>query len=312
MRQRQVVIFGGTGFLGRAVTRACLRAGHKVRVASRRPEAGWQCSGGPDSLLQFVHADIGDPALVAPALAGADMVVNAVSLYVERGGISFRDIHVEGARRVARLARIAGATSLVHVSDIGADRHARSSYIRSRGEGEAAVAAAFPGAALVRPAVMFGSGDALLGRLADMVRELPVLPLFGSGRTRLQPVHVDDVAAAIARLAAAPRLLCELGGPQIFTWRRLVELVCSRLDRHPLLLPLPFAAWRLLAVAAERLPEPPLTRGQVALMRRDNVADARLPGLQALGIAATPIAETLLQLPQGAPRGDIDVRGQPA
>jgi NADH dehydrogenase len=174
-----------------------------VRVISRRPERAPSLLG-PDGMgAEAVGADVHDEASVASALAGAFGAVNAVSLYVERGGReTFRAVHVEAAARVAGLARAARAERLVHLSGIGADPASASAYIRARGEGEAAVREAFPGATLVRPSVMFGPDDRFLSTLARLLRILPVYPLFGRGRTRLQPVHVEDVAEAIARVVA--------------------------------------------------------------------------------------------------------------
>src|SRR5262249_5563155 len=210
-----------------------------------------------------------------------------VSLYAARDAIALRALHVDAAGRLARCAAQAGVARLVHVSGIGADAASPSPYIASRGAGEAAVRAAFAGAVIVRPAAMFGIGDALVTALAGMLARLPAFPLFGNGATRLQPVHVDDAAAAIAcTLAAAgrPAPVHELGGPRIYTYRELVSLIAARIAKRPLLVPVPFAAWEGLARAAELLPSVPLTRGQVALMRIDTIADPSLPGLASLGI----------------------------
>ena len=173
-----------------------------VRVASRHPERAPSLLGPDGAGAEMVEADVQDEASVASALAGAFGTVNAVSLYVERGGRNtFRAVHVEAAARVARLAREAAVERLVHVSGIGADAASASGYIRARGEGEAAVREAFPGASLVRPSVMFGPDDHFLTTLVGLLRILPIYPLFGWGQTRLQPVHVEDVAEAIARVS---------------------------------------------------------------------------------------------------------------
>jgi len=187
----------------------------------------------------------------------------------------------------------------VHVSGIGADAASPSPYISSRGQGERAVRTAFPDAIIVRPAVMFGRDDALISTLANLVRRLPAIPLFGSGRTRLQPVSVDDVAAAIVRSLdpqTARATTYELGGPRVYTYAELIGAVAGRLGRHPLLLPLPFAFWHAAARMAELLPGAPLSRGQVALMRGDSTAAATLPGFAALGIAPQSLEQALAEL----------------
>jgi uncharacterized protein YbjT (DUF2867 family) len=200
MSSQRVTVFGGTGFLGRHIVRHLLDADLAVRIASRHPDSAHSLFSGDVSGIESLHADVNDDSSVARGVAGAWAVVNAVSLYVERGKYTFRSVHVEAAKRIAMLARQAGAETLVHISGIGADAGPASAYIRSRAEGEAAVRAAFPSAKLVRPAVMFGPGDAFLTPLLAMLRRTPVFPMFGSGATRLQPAYVEDVAEAIVRI----------------------------------------------------------------------------------------------------------------
>ena len=229
-------MLGGTGFLGRRVVRHLLDRGFRVRAAARHPERVPPLFGPNEMGAEAVGADVHDEASVVEALADAYGAVNTVSLYVERGGHeTFRAVHVEAAARIARLAREVGVGCLIHVSGIGADPASPSNYIRARGEGEIAVREAFPGATLVRPSVMFGPDDSFLATLARLLRTLPVYPLFGRGRTRLQPVHVEDVGEAIARIlggAAGSSHLCyEFGGPRPTRMRN--SSVASPPDRHP-------------------------------------------------------------------------------
>ena len=243
-----------------------------------------------------MQADLRDPHSVRAALEGADAAVNAVSLYVESRDATYQAIHVEGAGRLARAAAEAGLHRLVHISGIGADARSTSAYIRARGEGEDAVRAGFPGATILRPSVMFGPDDAFLTTLSRLVQRLPIVPIFGDGSTRLQPVHVEDVAAAVAILLTAsdpPAPTYELGGPEVLSYRALLERVMRHLGRRRPLLPVPFPLWDALAAACRLLPSPPLTEGQVALMRQDNVADPGLPGFGALGIDPAPIEAEL-------------------
>jgi uncharacterized protein YbjT (DUF2867 family) len=303
-RGRVVTTFGGTGFLGRRVVRHLLDHGFSVRVTARHPERALSLLAPDRAGAEAVRADVHDETSIAAALAGAFAAVNAVSLYVERPDReTFHAVHVEAAARIARLARETGVERLVHVSGIGADPASASDYIRARGEGEIAVRDAFPGATLIRPSVMFGPDDHFLTMLARLLRILPVYPLFGRGRTRLQPVHVEDVAEAIARLvggaAGAGQPCYEFGGPRIYTYAELLRSIADRMGTRTRLFPLPFALWEVLAFLSEFAPGIPLTRNQVTLMRRDNVASGDLPGLRDLHVAPTALEDIVPTVASG-------------
>lgn len=246
--------------------------------------------------VHYCAADIRDQAALDAALEGVDAVVNAVSLYIEKPPqLTFQAIHVQGAAQVAHAARRAGVRCLLHVSGIGADAAARSSYIAARGRGEAAVREAFPEALILRPSVLYGHGEGLIAIL-DRLSLLPLIPLFGRGNTRLQPVHVDDVAAAIASALSAypqvPRLL-ELGGSDVHTYRQLLQLVLGARRRHRLLLPLPFRFWYGIAELCSVLPQPPLNRDQVALLEDDNVVNPERDACAALGLRPRSVTQAL-------------------
>jgi uncharacterized protein YbjT (DUF2867 family) len=292
-RRRLVSVFGGTGFLGRRIVRHLLGRGFAVRVAARRPERIQAVFPSDQPMPLAVAADVHDEAAVAAALLGAYGAVNAVSLYVETGRASFDAVHVDGAARLARHAREAGVERLVHVSGIGADPESEAPYIRARGRGELAVVQAFGAATLVRPAVMFGPDDAFLTRMVKLVRTLPIYPMFSRGQTRLQPVYVDDVAEAIARVLdhsdGADRPCYELGGPRIYTYQELLQSIANEMGTRVRTVPMPFAVWQALARVAEFLPGAPLTRNQIALMRRDNIASDDMPGLSKLSVTPTAV-----------------------
>jgi NADH dehydrogenase len=207
-------------------------------------------------------------------VAGSDAVVNAVGLYVERGAETFDLVHVGGAAHVARQAWRVGAERLIHISGIGADATSKSPYVRARAHGERAVEEAFDRATILRPSVLFGPGDAFFNVLARMAKVMPVLPLFGGGLTKLQPVYVDDVAGAVTRALADPMSVgrvYELGGPKAYTYKALVQLVSTQIGRRRMLLPVPFLIWQVVAGVMSLLSRPPVTRDQITLMKRDNV-----------------------------------------
>ena len=289
-KMNRVTVFGGTGFVGRRVVRHLRDSAAAVRITSRHPA---RVEG--DKVEQIV-ADAHDERAVEAAVEGADGVVNAISLYVEHGGDTFHSVHVEAAARIARMARRAGAKRFVHLSGIGADAASPSSYIRTRGEGEAAVQAAFPGAVVIRPAVMFAPDDAFLTTILGLLRTLPAYPLFGNGRTRLQPVYVDDVAAAIAQIlrqTQRPYPIYELAGPRVYSYEELLRSIARIAGLRPVLLPIPFVFWDAVAGLAKILPHPPLKRNQVELMQIDTTASDGRPGFGLLGISPRSLEEEL-------------------
>ena len=298
MTDRSITIFGGSGFVGRYVVQRLARRGWTIRVAVRRPDRALFLKPlGQVGQITPVMANIRDDASVGAALAGADAAVNLVGILYRQGRQTFDAVHVEGARRVARAARAAGATRLVQMSALGADPQSPSDYARSKAAGEAAVREAFPAATIVRPSIVFGPEDDFFNRFAGMARLLPALPLVGGGRTRFQPVYVGDVANAFDRILETPETAgrtYELGGPAVHSFRELMEILLRQIGRKRLLLPLPFFAASIQAGLFELLPvPPPLTRDQVRLLRQDNVVDPAVPGLSALGIEPTALAAIL-------------------
>ncbi len=288
-----VTVFGGTGFLGRCIVEHLHTAGARVRVAVRHTTERVPPQGGD---IEVVYADIRDGTTVAQAVRNSDAVINAVGLYVERGEATFQAVHVDGAQEVARAAREAGIGCLVHISGIGADVNSESSYVRSRALGELAVREACPGAIILRPSVLFGPGDALIRSLAAITRMSPVFPLFGGGSTRLQPVFVGDVAEAVVKAIRPPSTgekVYELGGPRVYRYRELVELVLVHLNRKRVLVPVPFFLWEIQATLLGLLPTPPLTRDQVILMRRDNIVSDTALTFADLGVTPRSVEAEL-------------------
>lgn len=272
-----VTVFGGSGFLGRHAVRALVRDGWRVRAAVRRPDlAGYLQPMGAVGQVHAVQANVRYPDSVLRAAEGAEAVVNLVGILAKSGAQTFEAVHVDGAAAIAKAAREVGAKRVVHVSAIGADSKAGSSYARTKAAGETAVLREVPGAVILRPSLIFGPEDALFNRFAQMARLSPVLPLIGGGRTRLQPVYVGDVAAAIAAACAgraSPGTVYELGGPDVITMRGLLDKTLAWSGRRRWYLRLPFWAAKLAAIMTAPLPGGlrPLTVDQVRMLQRPNL-----------------------------------------
>ncbi len=284
MMDRLVTLIGGGGFLGRYVAQALLKTGARVRIAERDPRRAFFLKPlGGLGQTQFVAADITRPETIARAIEGADAVVNLVGSFT--GNLT--RLHVEGPRAIAEAAAQGGA-ALVHVSAIGADAESDSQYARTKGLGEEAVRAAYPGATILRPATVFGREDQFVNRFAGMIAALPVVPVL-KPQTRFQPVFVADVAnavlAAIADAEAHGGRTYELGGPEVLTMLELHRWIAAAIGRKPRLLPLPDVAGSVLAA----LPLSPISGDQWKLLQRDTVVGAGAEGLAALGVAPTPL-----------------------
>ena len=289
MRDRLVTLFGGSGFIGRYTAQALFRAGARVRFAERDPRKAFHLRPlGALGQAQFVAADLARPETVARAVAGADAVVNLVGTF----GATMAAVHVDGARTVAEAAAQAGASALVHVSAIGADPDGAARYAQTKGQGEAAVRRAFPGATILRPAVVFGPEDQFLNRFARLIARAPVVPVLRAS-TLFQPVFAGDIGEAIAAALAAPERfgghVYELGGPDVLTMAQLQHWIAGEIGRRPTFMELPDAVGSLIA-GAGFLPGAPITRDQWLMLQRDAVVGPSAEGLAALGVVPTPMA----------------------
>ncbi len=290
-----VVVFGGSGFVGRHIVRRLAKDGFNLRVVVRRPnEALFLKTAGRTGQIDLMQGNIRDAASTRAALAGASGVINAVGILYETGPQKFDAVQNAGAANLATLAAEHGIDQFVQISAIGADATSASAYARSKAEGENAVLAACPQAHILRPSIVVGPEDDFFNRFATMAQLAPALPLIGGGLTRYQPVGVFDVAQAVAAcLAGAPSGIYELGGPQIYSFRELMELMLEKIGKTRLLVPLPFAAAKMLSQVTRFLPNPPLTPDQVILLRSDNIVGQNSGDLAALGVEPTPIAALL-------------------
>ncbi|MDI1283475.1 MAG: complex I NDUFA9 subunit family protein [Reyranella sp.] len=298
MSIRQVTVFGGSGFIGRAIVRALAHEGLRIRVAVRRIElAEATKTAGDVGQITVMRTNLRNTASVAAAIAGSEAVINAAGIPFQRGRQRYQTIHVAGARAIAEAASAAGVERLVHVSGIGADRRGSTNrYVQSKVEAEDAIVAGFPTATILRPSVAFGPDDAMFNRLARIAALAPFVPVVGSGSAKVQPVFVGDIGSAAVVVLARPetaKTVFELGGPRVYTYREIAALVLREIDRDKPILGVPAVLMKIAGFFAQFLPVPPLTYDQVDLLTQDNVARPGAPGLAALGIQATA-AEAIL------------------
>jgi NADH dehydrogenase len=298
--QNLVTVFGGSGFIGTQAVRQLAKAGWRIRVAVRNPNLAYRMRlHGDVGQIDLVQANIRNRASIQRALEGATAAVNLVGVLYETGRQGFQAIHAMGAKNVAELAREQGVARLVQMSAIGADALSEAKYARTKAEGEAAARMVFPDAVIVRPSIVFGQDDHFFNRFAAMATVGPALPLVGGGKTRFQPVFVGDVGKALALAVtakAAAGQTYELGGPAIFTFRRLMEMMLAEIERRRLLVPLPFAAARMLGMAGNLMAgivPPAITSDQVELLKTHNVTSGKHPGLAELGITPTTLEAVL-------------------
>ena len=298
MSIKQVTVFGGSGFVGRAIVWALAQEGLQVRIAVRRIELAESIkTAGDVGQITVMRTNLRVPQSVAAAIAGSDAVINASGIPFQRGRQRYRTVHVAGARAIADAAQAAGVERLVHISGIGAEhRSSTNRYIQSKTEGEDAIIAGFPTATILRPSVVFGPDDAMFNRMARIAATAPFVPVVSGGTARVQPVFVGDVGAAAVAVLARPetaKKVFELGGPRVYTYREIAALVLREIDRDKPIVSVPAFLMKIAGFFAEFLPVPPITADQVELLTQDNIARPGAPGLADLGIAATA-AEVIL------------------
>jgi len=293
MRNRRSAVLGGSGFIGRYVVQRLAARGDVIAVGCRRAEgARFLMPQGNVGQIAALNLEIGDEEVLPAFLAGNEALVNCVGILRESGPQRFDRVHHTGPARLARLAREAGIERFVHISAIGADSRSTSAYARTKAAGEAAVRDAFPTVTILRPSVVFGPEDQFFNRFAAMAMISPVLPLIGGGETRFQPVYVGDVADAVVKCLDDPATAgrtYELGGPKIYSFRELIELLLAEIRRKRLFLDLPFGLAAFQARLMAILPNPPLTPDQVELLKRDNVVSSGAMTLAALGLTPTAV-----------------------
>ncbi|RED46195.1 complex I NDUFA9 subunit family protein [Aestuariispira insulae] len=293
MRPNKVTVFGGSGFIGRSVVRRLAQMGCQVIVAVRDPEGALFLKPyGEIGQVTPVMCNIRDEKAVRMVMQGSDAVVNLVGILHESGKQTFDAIQHKGAETIARVAKELGIANFVQMSALGADKASDSEYARAKAAGEEAVLSHIPTASILRPSIVFGPNDDFFNKFASM--PVPGFPLIGGGKTKFQPVYVEDVAEAVTKCLCsndANGKVFELGGPTVYSFEELLRLVMHEMGVHKGLVPLPFFLANIIGLVGEivgKLPIVPvfLTRDQVRQLRHDNILSGEKPGLEDLGVKA--------------------------
>ena len=287
-----VTVFGASGFLGRYVIRALTARGWRVRAAVRNPHTSHELKVmGDVGQVQLMQANVRFPQSVIRAVDGADAVINLVGALFETGRQTFDALHVGAPDIIGEACAAAGIDNLAHVSAIGADTNSESEYARTKAEGEDILREHVASADILRPSILFGTEDEFFNRFAGLTAFAPALPLLGGGRTKLQPVFVEDVANAVAISVTrgTSGQTFELGGPRSYRFKALMEFILDTIGKKRLLAPVPWFAANIMGFCGEisgALPfiKPFLTRDQVKSLKTDNVVAENAAGFEAFDI----------------------------
>lgn len=297
MQGKRVTIFGGSGFIGRSLVQRFAREGAIIRVPVRNPaQALFLKTMGHVGQVTLVKINIHDKQAIKACCEDSEIVINLIGILYEKGSSTFKKIHIELAETIAKSAVEADVKTLLHMSALNADPNAKSIYAKTKSQGEQAILNAYPQATIFRPSLVFGPHDHFFNRFSELSRFSPILPLIGNGKTRLEPIYVEDVVEAIviaSQQSTAQGKVYELGGPKIYSLKKLFEIMLETIQCKRLLLPLPYFMAKIIGFFCEVLPSPPLTRDQVKLLQKDIVTDKKGLILQDLGITPSSLESIL-------------------
>jgi uncharacterized protein YbjT (DUF2867 family) len=293
MQNKIITIIGGTGFVGRYVVKLLAEQGYTIRVIARNPAAALHLkTAGEIGQIVLVPGNLAKPESLQGKIENSWAVINLVGILFESSGQNFSAVHAKGAEKLAQMAKTAGIKRFIHMSSLGVDKAVKSKYARTKAMGEKAVKAAFPEAVILRPSVIFGGEDQFFNTFAAMASFVPILPVIGGGKTKFEPVYVNDVAQAILAILKNPAYqgqTYELGGPGIYSFYDLLKFICNITGRKPYFLNIPFGVASVLSYFTQLLPNAPLTHDQVSMLEQDNVVSKDAKILADLGIVPTAL-----------------------
>lgn len=287
MQNKIVTVLGGSGFVGRHVIQRLAGRGALIKVGCRDiNKAMHLLPMGTTGQIKLIPTNVRNEASVRQIIAGSDCVINLVGIFFEKGKQTFQSVHMEAAQRIAQICKEESVKNFVHVSALGATKESPSLYAKTKAEAEEAIVTNFPNAVIFRPSLVYGAEDRFFNRFAALAAMIPFLPLLNGGKTKFQPVYVGDVAEAVAEaiIKDIPGQVFELGGPSVYTFKELIQLMLKTINRRRLLIPVPSIVEYGVGLVVQVLPKPFITVDQLRLLKSDNVLTHTKPGLSSLGI----------------------------
>jgi uncharacterized protein YbjT (DUF2867 family) len=269
-----ILVTGATGFVGTHLVRGLTKAGHKVRAFVRSEGAATPKG------VEVAVGDVSDQASLLRAMMGCDTVIHLVGIIQPGPGYTFESVHVEGTRNVIEAAKQAGTVRhFIYQSALGTRKDAVSEYHRTKYAAEALTKGSGLNWTITRPSIIYGAGDGFTKKLTDVIKLMPVVPVIGPGKGKLQPIYIDDLVAALVRVVDNPAYYgrtLEFGGPEQLTFGEIVEELKAALGTAKPTVHFPVSLMRPVACVMERLlPHPPVTNDQLTMLEEDNICDMK-------------------------------------
>lgn len=271
-----ILVTGGTGFVGSHLIKRLRQKGLPVRAIVRDPARAGALR---DLGVEVVAGDVADRPSLERAAGGVERVIHLVGIIQEAPGQTFQGIHVEGTRNIVEASKKAGVRHVVHQSALGTRPDAKSTYHKTKWAAEELVRTSGIAWSILRPSLIYGPGDKFTIKMTGMLKLSPVVPVLGSGMSKVQPIYIDDVVTCLERLASDDTLrdrVFEIGGPDQFTYTELLETIARALDIRRPTVHVPLVFMRPVARLLEAvLPNPPVTTDQIMMLEEDNVCSLK-------------------------------------
>jgi len=296
---QQIAVFGAGGFLGRHLIRELTKLDYRVKIATRNPFLkGYLRPLGNPGQIELIKTNIFNVEDVKQVLKNCDYAINLVGILYETRKQKFIQIHSHFPYLLSNLCNEIGIKNLIHVSALGVKEKHSSQYIQSKFQGEKNIKNFFKPSVILRPSLIFGPEDKFFNTFASYARIFPALPLIGGGKTKFAPIYCVDVGKAIVKaleLKNTEPKIYELGGPENYSFRELIEILLGEIKKKRFLVNIPFNIAKFQSYFLQMLPNPILTMDQVELLKYDNIISGEHPTLKDLGIEGKTIHSILPQ-----------------